>query len=628
MAEQPLFLVSDAQVVEALGLPVDGKARRDRYALQELRPGLGRLFQLAHDYGALEAKQRSTLQQQVVDLATNVDSVLDLSAAFDFARQQYAVGPGARLLAVTGGRTTLGFHEVVEQGGALMALSRELLALPSAEAAPDLASLSALLSAAQEAAARSAVLALFPPAGPPVDAEAWLTPADLLAAALAGTPPAAWQLAALEQCERLAADPTGPARTACLAQLAEGLRGAAGARGALAAADLERAYADADLLGWSLRAFGGAFLATILLWLAPRRRWPARIAAVGAGLGTGLLVAAIVMRCLIRGRPPVSTLYETVLFVSATGTLIALFVEWVDRRRLALSAAVLLGTAGLLLADGYELLDKRDTMPSLVAVLDTNFWLATHVTTITLGYGAGMLAALMASAWIVTRACGWKRAEPEVHRAWAATIYGVVAFSATAALVGTILGGIWANESWGRFWGWDPKENGALLIVLTQVGILHGRIGGFLRERGLCAAAAFGGTVIAFSWWGVNLLGVGLHSYGFTSGVQRALWIYYGVQWGIVALGLWDGWRAGRRGSRAALPAARGGAQAAVVRSGPRGAVRLATGDASTAGPPAVPAVEGALKTRPARSDKARGKGGKRRLSRRMAARIRARAPR
>ena len=113
----------------------------------------------------------------------------------------------------------------------------------------------------------------------------------------------------------------------------------------------------------------------------------------------------------------------------------------------------------------------------------------------------------------------------------------MLCFGVIFATVGTILGGIWANESWGRFWGWDPKENGALLICISQIALLHGRMGGFLRDQGICMAAAFTGTVIAFSWWGVNLLGVGLHSYGFTSGVHTALWTYYGIQWGIVGLG-------------------------------------------------------------------------------------------
>jgi ABC-type transport system involved in cytochrome c biogenesis permease subunit len=240
---------------------------------------------------------------------------------------------------------------------------------------------------------------------------------------------------------------------------------------------------------------------------------------------------------MIRGRPPVSTLYETVLFVTAVGSLVALAAEWINRERLAISAAAILGMVGLFIANGYETLDKQDTMPSLVAVLDTNFWLATHVTSITVGYSAGMLAALLATIYLVARTLRIRRSDRAFYKSLARMVYGVLAFALIFSTVGTILGGIWANYSWGRFWGWDPKENGALLICLSQIAILHGRMGGYLKDHGLCMAAAFAGTIVAFSWWGVNLLGVGLHSYGFTSGIHTALWTYYGVQWGVVGLG-------------------------------------------------------------------------------------------
>jgi len=268
-------------------------------------------------------------------------------------------------------------------------------------------------------------------------------------------------------------------------------------------------------------------------WLRPAGRWASRVGLGASAVGTLAVAAVIVLRCLIRGRPPVSTLYETVLFVTATGCLLALAMEWINRRRVGLAAAAVLGTFGVFLANGYELLDKQDTMPSLVAVLDTNFWLATHVTAITLGYSAGLLAALLGNGLLLARLLRLKRADAAWERSLAGMIYGVIAFAALFATVGTILGGIWANESWGRFWGWDPKENGALLIVITQVAILHARKAGRLRAFGTAWAAAFAGTVIAFSWWGVNLLGVGLHSYGFTSGIHSALWTYYLLQWGV-----------------------------------------------------------------------------------------------
>jgi ABC-type transport system involved in cytochrome c biogenesis permease subunit len=242
---------------------------------------------------------------------------------------------------------------------------------------------------------------------------------------------------------------------------------------------------------------------------------------------------------VIRDRPPVSTLYETLLFVTGVGVLAALVMEWINRQRLALSAAVVLGALGLFLSGRYEELDKRDTMPQLVAVLDTNFWLATHVTAITIGYSAGLLAALLANANLIAGffagvSTSRATALAPLRKSLARMTYGALCFGLIFSVVGTILGGIWANESWGRFWGWDPKENGALLICLAQLVILHARQGGYLRDFGIAMATAFQGTVIAFSWFGVNLLGVGLHSYGFTSGIHTALWSYYLAQWGLI----------------------------------------------------------------------------------------------
>src|SRR6185436_3236347 len=109
-------------------------------------------------------------------------------------------------------------------------------------------------------------------------------------------------------------------------------------------------------------------------------------------------------------------------------------------------------------------------------------------------------------------------------------VYGVTCFGLLFAFVVTVLGGIWANYSWGRFWGWDPKENGAALICLCMLASLHARMGGYIREMGVHLAAIFTGCVVAFSWWGVNLLGVGLHSYGFTSGIWTATYVFWASQ--------------------------------------------------------------------------------------------------
>jgi ABC-type transport system involved in cytochrome c biogenesis permease subunit len=98
--------------------------------------------------------------------------------------------------------------------------------------------------------------------------------------------------------------------------------------------------------------------------------------------------------------------------------------------------------------------------------------------------------------------------------------YGVVCFAMLLSFTGTVLGGIWADQSWGRFWGWDPKENGALLIVIWNALILHARWGGMVKQRGLAALAVFGNIITAWSWFGTNLLGIGLHAYGFIKGAM------------------------------------------------------------------------------------------------------------
>ena len=154
-------------------------------------------------------------------------------------------------------------------------------------------------------------------------------------------------------------------------------------------------------------------------------------------------------------------------------------------------------------------------MGVLIAVLDSNFWLGTHVIAITIGYAATFLAGFLGIAFLILRASN-PRFDSLTGKRLATMIYGVICFALLFSFAGTILGGIWADQSWGRFWGWDPKENGALLIVLWNALILHVRWGGFILARGLAVLAVLGNVVTAFSWFGTNLLGIGLHSYGFT----------------------------------------------------------------------------------------------------------------
>jgi ABC-type transport system involved in cytochrome c biogenesis permease subunit len=150
----------------------------------------------------------------------------------------------------------------------------------------------------------------------------------------------------------------------------------------------------------------------------------------------------------------------------------------------------------------------------LQAVLDTQFWLATHVTCITFGYSTTLLAAMLGALYVI-RGVLTPSLTPAVGRDLTRMIYGTLCFSIFFSFVGTVLGGLWADDSWGRFWGWDPKENGALMIVLWNALILHARWGKMIKDRGLAVLSILGAGVVSWSWFGVNGLEVGLHSYGF-----------------------------------------------------------------------------------------------------------------
>ena len=234
-------------------------------------------------------------------------------------------------------------------------------------------------------------------------------------------------------------------------------------------------------------------------------------------------------RMLIQGRPPVTNLYSSAVFIGWGTALLGLFLERFRRDGIGLACSSIIGFVTLVIAQ--HLAGRGDTLEMLQAVLDTNIWLATHVVTITIGYSAMFLAGLLATAYVVRGIFG---STPDPDRSLVRMIYGVICFATLFSFVGTVLGGIWADQSWGRFWGWDPKENGALLIVIWCAITLHARLGGYIRERGLVAMALFGNVVTAFSWFGVNMLGVGLHSYGFMDRAVPWLAVFVGLQMGLI----------------------------------------------------------------------------------------------
>ncbi len=258
--------------------------------------------------------------------------------------------------------------------------------------------------------------------------------------------------------------------------------------------------------------------------------------------GFALLVLAFVIhtvglgfRMYLEGRPPVTNLYSSAIFIGWGAVALGMILERIFKGGIGLVSSGLIGFVTLIIA--HHLALSGDTMEMLRAVLDTNLWLSTHVVVITLGYASMFVAGLLAVIYIA-RGFFTRTLSPETASALSRMVYGIICFATLTSFTGTILGGIWADQSWGRFWGWDPKENGALLIVLWNAIILHARWGGYVKERGLMALAVFGNIVTSFSWFGVNMLGIGLHSYGFMDKAFFWLMVFDGSQAAFIVLAL------------------------------------------------------------------------------------------
>jgi ABC-type transport system involved in cytochrome c biogenesis permease subunit len=285
----------------------------------------------------------------------------------------------------------------------------------------------------------------------------------------------------------------------------------------------------------AMALYVAAFLLAVLSWLA----WPRPLTRAAFGL---LILAFLVhtfglaTRMMLQGRPPVTNLYSSAIFVGWAAVLFGMVLEKIFKKGLGTAAAASIGFATLIVA--HHLTQQGDTLEMMRAVLDSNFWLATHVVTITIGYSSTFLSGFIGILYLLRERFDktWSAATAETL---SRMLYGIVCFSVFFSFIGTILGGIWADQSWGRFWGWDPKENGALMIVLWNAAVLHARWGKIASPRGLMGMAVFGNIITALSWFGVNMLGIGLHSYGFMQKTLLWLLAFMISQMAVITLALW-----------------------------------------------------------------------------------------
>ncbi len=558
----PVFLVNDADTIKALGLNAHTKntedgannleEKRGRYSFEELEPARETLVKLAGEITkedkttgkpVLAPENRSPMQDEIVTLATNMRDFDQLTGTLAFAHEMNGT-PGED------GKPGPSISGLMERMiTSKMVFPPEYILEPqSIQSEPTLAPLADTLLRLRDLAARSQTIHLYP--SPEPDQKAWMSFGHLIFGGLTRENFQSFSLAAITEWEELVRLRDDRDKfTAKLKTLVEARVAGATSRGDYRSVPTELRLQKIDPVYKSLLCFISAFLLLAVTWFAPAAVWSVwtkKIAAAVVVAGWLILVTGIAHRCYIMQNAPVTNLYETMLFIGAGGVMLGFLAERLLKNGLLLALTAFYGTLLMFLAYKFETTEGTDNLRSLQAVLNTNFWLSTHVTSVTIGYVPGLLAALISLVYIVARLFDPGREDAAQYKSLTTAVYGIISFGLHYSTVGTILGGIWANYSWGRFWGWDPKENGALMIVLWYLIILHARMGGYIREYGLHLATTIGGMIVAFSWFHVNLLGVGLHAYGFTSGVKRALFIYYGFQSFVLILGF-IGWALARK---------------------------------------------------------------------------------
>lgn len=525
-----LFRVDNSSAISELGLPV--RERFDLYSFKEIEPARAMLMQKMQEYRNIPTKQQTPEQRMLVQLAASYLDYDMIMGHFDFIR------------------SPVGDHEDKLPAGIPkpVRLSKSLPDVAAALAAggPPMqtpwfreffqAALGGMMSGNPETQFR-----IFPPANK--ETEVWDGPGEMIFNSIQGTAkPTAEQLQWLGQYEEIYLALPDAAKFKAAAQaLVKKVNEAAAARGEGQYVAMEVSYIHGDYFFKAQWIFLLGLIFVGFTWVNPGSKVD-KVARFGAwlflGAATVLAVTGVILRCIIMQRPPIATLYETILFIGASCALFGLLAEWMTKRGLGFLLAGLAGGGCMFLSIQFDTVDAADNLQQLQAVLITNFWLSTHVPIINLGYAACMMSSILSMVYFIQRLFRVTSTGSDDARHMTRLAYGFICTGLLLSLVGTVLGGIWANYSWGRFWGWDPKENGALMIVLMCLVILHARLGGYIREIGLHCCSLILGCIVIFSWFGVNQLGVGLHAYGFTDGTWPKIYAFWGSQMVLLGYGL------------------------------------------------------------------------------------------
>ena len=528
--EDKIFLINHPDIPRALGV---SEAKRRRYSFSQISPSLERLRELAMAAVNIEKEHRSVVDNELIRVYSNLNTYMGLSHSFQFdvPRKDFPLDNEVRAyLGVDADTDALSFLQLFNRLKKIREVVEPLQEKDQAEwSALEKSLFDLSVQLFQLTQQGQDMLPTFIPVqagGEEVWISTWeavpfihrveairehiTTLTQLHAAYLAG--------------QQLEFDMAARA-------FRRSIEGLYPDDKELSTNGLEVRYNELKLFSRAKWFYGLAFFLAFAALVSNRRTL--RLGAM-AVLGVAFLphTMGIVMRMMIMGRPPMTNLYATFLFVAWISVLLCFLMEYAQKNGLGLLTSSVSGLALLMLSSRFA--SEGDALGKVVAVLDSNFWLSTHVVCITTGYAGCFVAGIVGHAYVLQ--CLFAPHRTDRLDALIRALFGVLGFGLTFSFFGTMLGGVWADQSWGRFWGWDPKENGALLIVLWCAILFHARLGHLIGDLGMAQGSILGMIVVAFAWLGVNVLGVGLHSYGFTSGLALSLRIYYLAQLSFVVL--------------------------------------------------------------------------------------------
>ena len=539
-----LFIINNPEVIQAMGIVPD---KHRRYSFRQLEKGFPKLEELSQKAGQVADDKRSLTQKEYLRIFGNLVEYVNLTRTFSFAlpspQFQLKLAETKSILGFDPTRNEFSFWDLMSQAENIAHVLEKVGDRPDSLRTPmerEIINISQAMYFNSQAMFTSPFRIL--PTPPSTLATAPTAP--IMAGANTGSP--GWQspgelLGDPEQLQRFHNEITDWAEAARAYRLGQQGEFEKGLKDYLTSMDtrayeqlshtnfpVEIVYQKGEPFFWALVAYWLSLILIFIFFLM-KKKWLYQSSLYILLLGYIIHLAGIVSRILIMHRPPVTSLYETFPFVAAVAILAALIMERLNRKSIGLFCSSLLGIILLSIANRYAA--EGDTMHMLVAVLNSNFWLSTHVVTVTIGYSACLLAGAIGHVYLIAALLPARQGldvQKNQLREISKMIYGTLCFGLLFSFIGTVLGGIWADQSWGRFWGWDPKENGALLIVIWCIILLHAKFWGKIRDRGLALGAVFGAIVVSLAWFGVNLLNVGLHSYGFTNGAATKLFSFIG----------------------------------------------------------------------------------------------------